>query len=259
MSSSHGQTNDTSTPSPETSQDWATNSALRGLKEGDVVLDLASGPGIGLLHAARRVGRTGKAIGVDMTDEMILQATTNAQAAGLCNVEVRRGIIEELPVENASVDWVISNCAINLSPEKGRVFREIARVLRPGGQVVVSDLMAAQLPPWAREDAALFATCIAGAMTEEEFVQGLQDAGLSDVKIEARLVYEKGQIASFVSEAVQGIGGQDRLSPHHAEYVAEALAGKVWSARVRARRPLPSETGDECRGGESQSDQPKGR
>jgi ubiquinone/menaquinone biosynthesis C-methylase UbiE len=172
-----------------------------------------------------------------MTDEMIREAKRNAQAAGLSNVEVRRGIIEELPVENASVDWVISNCAINLSAEKGRVFREIARVLRPGGQVVVSDLMATQLPDWARDDAALYASCIAGAVTEEEFVAGLREAGLSDVRVEERFVYDKDHIVTFVAEASEGVSGKDRLSPDQTEQVAQALAGKIWNARVCARRP----------------------
>ncbi len=106
--------------------------ALAGLRKGDVVLDLGSGAGIDLLLAARLVGPEGRVIGVDMTDEMIARAEANIAAAGLANVEVRKGIIEELPVEDASVDWVISNCVINLSPEKERVFAEIARVLRPG-------------------------------------------------------------------------------------------------------------------------------
>lgn len=222
---------------PEEALGGATPVAFSGMKEGDVVLDLGSGTGLDLLMAARKVGPRGRAIGVDMTDELIREARNKARAAGLSNVDVRRGIIEELPVENASVDWVISNCAINLSPEKGRVFREIARVLRPGGQVVVSDLMAADLPDWARENAALYATCIAGAVSEEEYLEGLRDAGFSDVQIEARFVYDKDHIASFVGEAFEGVAGNVAMPEGLADNVAEALAGKVWSARFRARRP----------------------
>ena len=144
--------------------------AFAGVREGETVLDLGSGAGIDLLLAARRVGPSGRVIGVDMTGEMIARARENVAAAGLGNVEVRQGLIEALPVADASVDWVISNCVINLSPEKEKVFAEIARVLRPGGRVSISDIVAEGLPEWARQSAAAYSACLSGAIPEDERV-----------------------------------------------------------------------------------------
>jgi SAM-dependent methyltransferase len=126
--------------------------AFAEVQEGQTVLDLGSGAGIDVLLAAKIVGPTGRVIGVDMTDEMIAKARENAAAAGLNNVDVRKGIIEKLPLENNSIDWVISNCVINLSPYKHEVFAEIARVLKPGGHMHVSDIVATGLPDWVRRD-----------------------------------------------------------------------------------------------------------
>ena len=116
--------------------------AFLGVKEGDVVVDLGSGAGLDPIIAAEKVGRAGRVIGIDMTGEMIAKARANVAAAGAGNVELRKGIVEELPIDSLSADWVISNCAIDLSPEKDRVFREIARVLKRGGQMLVSDIVA---------------------------------------------------------------------------------------------------------------------
>ena len=142
--------------------------AFGEIKQGDVVLDLGSGAGIDILLAAKKVGPTGKAIGIDMTDEMIVKAGKNIAASGLSNVEVRKGIIEDLPVESASVDLVISNCVINLSPEKTKVFDEIVRVLRPGGRTLISDIVVNDLPDAVRQDNTLYCSCVAGAISEEE-------------------------------------------------------------------------------------------
>ncbi len=184
--------------------------AFTELRPGDIVVDLGSGAGIDLLLAARKVGPTGRVIGVDMTDEMIAHARANIAAAGLTNVEVRQGVIEDLPVESASVDWVISNCVINLSPEKERVFREIARVLKPGGRMLVSDIMVSDLPPWARASAALYSSCVSGAISEEEYLAGLRAAGL-EAEVRERLVYDAAQIrelaGSEISAAASCCGG----------------------------------------------------
>jgi len=145
-------------------------------------LDLGSGAGIDALLAARKVGSTGKVIGIDMTDAMITKAKENIALAKVDNVEIRKGIIEEIPVADNSVDWVISNCVINLSPEKQRVFQEIYRVLKPGGTMVVSDIVAEQLPQEIAAHPHLYSSCLAGAISEQAYIAGLQQAGLTDIK-----------------------------------------------------------------------------
>ncbi len=216
--------------------------AFSEVKEGDVVLDLGSGAGIDILLAGKIVGETGHVIGIDMTDEMIDKAKENIAASGLGNVEVRKGIIEELPVESESVDWVISNCVINLSPEKDRVFAEIARVLKPGGAMQVSDLVANGLPSWVLESEALHNSCIAGAISEEEYLDGLRKAGLVNTKVLERLVYDLSQMKAFVEselpENLRGLilntDGGKNLSINS---IIETLEGKVWSAKIYAQKP----------------------
>ena len=158
--------------------------AVAELREGETVLDLGSGGGIDVLLSARRVGPTGHAIGVDMTDEMLDLARNNAAEAGATNVEFRKGTIERLPVDDASVDVVISNCVINLASDKPAVFAEIARVLRPGGRMGVSDIVADDLlTPAQRTERGSYVGCIAGALSFREFRAGLRDAGLTDVDV----------------------------------------------------------------------------
>jgi SAM-dependent methyltransferase len=158
--------------------------AVADLHEGETVLDLGSGAGADVLISASRVGATGKAIGLDMTDEMLELARTNAAAAGAENVEFVKGHIEEIPLADRSVDVVISNCVINLSGDKPQVLREAARVLRPGGRFAVSDVIAdPDMDEATRADMAAWTGCIAGALTREEFVAALTGAGLVDVEI----------------------------------------------------------------------------
>jgi SAM-dependent methyltransferase len=209
--------------------------SFAGIRTGDVVLDLGSGAGIDLFLAAKKVGPTGRVIGVDMTDEMIAKATENIKTSGLSNVEVRKGIIEDLPVESGTVDWVISNCVINLSPEKDRVFQEIARVLKSGGQMFVSDIVAEALPEEILNDRSLYTACVAGAISEEEYLAGLRSAGLTDVEVRARLVFDVSQILS----AVKVTADEFRLGEKwkvKSEELAKAAEGKVWSAKVYARK-----------------------
>jgi arsenite methyltransferase len=158
--------------------------AVADLHEGETVLDLGSGGGADVLISARRVGPGGKAIGLDMTDEMLDLARANAAEAGVENVEFLKGYIEELPLPDASVDVVISNCVINLSADKPKVLREAARVLRPGGRFAVSDIVADDdMDEAVRADMAAWTGCIAGALTEQEFRAALQAAGLVDIEI----------------------------------------------------------------------------
>jgi SAM-dependent methyltransferase len=159
--------------------------AVAALHEGETVLDLGSGAGADVLISARRVGSTGRAIGVDMTDEMLELARKSAAEAGASNVEFRKGTIEALPLPDGSVDVVISNCVINLSTDKSQVLREAARVLRPGGRFAVSDVIAdADMDPATKADMEQWTGCIAGALTREEFERALTDAGLTEVEID---------------------------------------------------------------------------
>ena len=158
--------------------------AVADLREGETVLDLGSGAGADVLISARRVGPTGRAIGLDMTDEMLDLARRNAAEAGARNVEWLKGHIEAIPLPDASVDVVISNCVINLSADKPRVLREAARVLKPGGRFAVSDVIAApDMDEATRADMSAYTGCIAGALTEEEFRSALAAAGLVEVEI----------------------------------------------------------------------------
>ncbi len=217
--------------------------AFSAVEPGQVVLDLGSGAGIDLLLAGKKVGAAGRVIGVDMTAAMIAKARENIAAAGLSNVEVRQGIIEQLPVETGSVDWVISNCVINLSPEKPRVFAEIARVLKPGGRMLVSDIVAEDLPADIAQNRHLYSSCLAGAVSEAAYLAGLREAGLVDVTVVDRLVYDADQIAAFIGSELQemvggccgseGGGGFEALA---AEW-APKLQGKVASIKVSAQKP----------------------
>jgi arsenite methyltransferase len=166
--------------------------AVADLHEGEVVLDLGSGAGADVLISARRVAPTGRAIGIDMTDEMLELARANAADAGVPNVEFVKGYLEDLPLEDASVDVVISNCVINLSGDKPRVIREAARVLRAGGRFAVSDVIADEdIDDATRAEVAAWTGCVAGALTRREFERVLADAGLADIEIrETHRVHE---------------------------------------------------------------------
>jgi SAM-dependent methyltransferase len=177
--------------------------AVADLHEGETVLDLGSGAGADVLISARRVGVTGKAIGLDMTDEMLALARANAAAAGVTNVEFVKGYLEEIPLPDASVDVVISNCVINLAGDKQRVLAEAARVLRPGGRFAVSDVIADEdMDEATRADMAAYTGCIAGALTEAEFRTALTAAGLTDIEIRpTHRVHD--QAASAIVRAVK--------------------------------------------------------
>lgn len=161
--------------------------AIASLKPGETVLDLGSGGGFDCFLAARQVGETGRVIGVDMTPEMIRKARANALKGGYSNVEFRLGEIEHLPVADRSVDAIISNCVINLSPDKASVFREAFRVLKPGGRLAIADIVAtAALPEDARQDLALISGCVGGAALIDEIERLLREAGFRDVRIQPK-------------------------------------------------------------------------
>ena len=216
--------------------------AFAGVREGQVVLDLGSGAGIDLLLAAKLVGPKGRVIGVDMTDEMIAKARQNIAQAGLSNVEVRKGIIEQLPVESGSVDWVISNCVINLSPDKPAVWKEIARVLKPGGQIAISDIVVKDLPASLREMPQIYNSCVGGAVSEEEYLAGLAGVGLTDVRVKDRLIYDRAMLRGFVESELKefvtapSCCGGSSLSSAWGDAVVGQVEGKVWSAKFAGRK-----------------------
>jgi arsenite methyltransferase len=180
----YGQEADAAPKAVEASLGCGVPTAVADLHEGETVLDLGSGGGADVLISARRVGATGKAIGLDMTDEMLELARANAAEAGVDNVEFVKGYIEDIPLADGSVDVVISNCVINLSADKRKVLAETARVLKPGGRFAVSDVIAdPDMDEATRSDMQQWTGCIAGALTEEEFRAALADAGLTGIEI----------------------------------------------------------------------------
>lgn len=199
------------------------------LKAGEVVLDLGSGGGIDVFLAAEQVGKEGKVIGVDMTPEMIELARENAAKSGITQAEFRQGRLEELPVESGTVDAVTSNCVINLVPNKARVFREVARVLKPGGRLVISDIVLdGELPEAIRADLLAYVGCIAGAVQREEYLGTLSDAGFSDIEV----LDDVDLVGSF-----EGSIPEDALDHlDRAKVDVEQLRGVVHSLTIRAVR-----------------------
>lgn len=194
--------------------------AIASLKEGDVVLDLGSGAGFDAFLAAQKVGETGRVIGVDMTPEMIKKAEENAQKGNYTNVEFRLGEIEKLPVEDHLVDVIISNCVINLSPDKRSVFKEAFRVLKPGGRLMVSDLVLVKdLPDAIKESVAAYVGCLAGAVRKEDYLKFIEEAGFKDIKVLSQVDYP---VAAMSNDATgkavmrdSGIEGIDLKSIEH--------------------------------------------
>lgn len=202
--------------------------ALAELHPGEVVLDLGSGGGIDVLLSARRVGPSGKAYGLDMTDEMLALARDNQRKAGLENVEFLKGEIEAIPLPDHSVDVIISNCVINLSTDKSRVLAEAFRVLKPGGRFAVSDVVIrGEVPAGLRHSMELWVGCVAGALTEEQYRERLSEAGFEDIGIEPTRIYEFDDAKAFLT----GTG-------LNVETLAREVGGRVMGAFVRGRKPL---------------------
>ena len=205
--------------------------ALAELKSGEIVLDLGSGGGIDVLLSARRVGTTGKAYGLDMTDDMLTLARKNAAEAGVTNVEFLKGQIEHIPLPDASVDVIISNCVINLSGDKRRVLQEAFRVLKPGGRFAVSDVVVrGDIPDAVRQSMLLWVGCVAGALEETEFHALLRDAGFTDTSIEPTRVYKSDDARQFLVEA--GIDVDASI---------DEIDGRFMAAFVRATKPLATQ------------------
>jgi arsenite methyltransferase len=201
--------------------------ALAELEPGETVLDLGSGGGIDVLLSARRVGPTGKAYGLDMTDEMLALARENQRKAGATNVEFLKGEIERIPLPTSSVDVIISNCVINLSADKDRVLAEAFRVLKPGGRLAVSDVVVrGEVPAEVRRSVELWIGCVAGALEEREYRDKLAKAGFEGIDLEPTRVYRVEEARDFLTGA-----GLD------VDAIAPQVADRFMSAFVRARKP----------------------
>jgi len=210
--------------------------ALAKLNPGEVVLDLGSGGGIDVLLSAKRVGPTGKAYGLDMTDEMLALANENKRKAGAENVEFLKGEIEHIPLPDNSVDVIISNCVINLSADKDRVFAEAFRVLRPGGRLAVSDVVTrGEVDPRIRQNILLWVGCVAGALEESEYRDKLASAGFEQVDIEPTRVYRVADAREFLTDKGLDV---DALAPQ--------VDGKFMSAFLRATKSRSAKTTEAC-------------
>jgi ubiquinone/menaquinone biosynthesis C-methylase UbiE len=202
--------------------------ALASLRPGETVLDLGSGGGIDVLLSAKRVGPTGKAFGLDMTDPMLELARENQRKSGLTNVEFLKGDIENIPLPDHSVDVIISNCVINLAADKNRVLQEAFRVLRPGGRLAVSDVVVrGQVPPAIRRNIELWIGCVAGALEESEYLEKLAKAGFEDIQVQPTRIYQGEDARDFLTDS--------GLDP---ETLAPEVDGKFMSAFIRAKKPL---------------------
>jgi arsenite methyltransferase len=201
--------------------------AMAQLEMGEVVLDLGSGGGIDVLLSAKRVGPTGKAYGLDMTDEMLELARTNLKESDVENVEFLKGEIEDIPLPDNTVDVIISNCVINLSADKTKAMKEAFRVLKPGGRLAISDIVSqGTIPDSIRKDMHLWTGCIAGALDEEQFKEILLEVGFEDPSLEATRVYQ-------FDDALQFLGTTDS-----AEVLAREIDGRFAGAFIRATKPL---------------------
>ena len=207
--------------------------ALAKLNQGEIVLDLGSGGGIDVLLSARRVGATGKAYGLDMTDEMLALANENKRKAGADNVEFLKGEIENIPLPDNSVDVIISNCVINLSADKDRVLREAFRVLKPGGRLAVSDVVTrGAIPNEIRQKVLLWVGCIAGALDETEYRSKLEAAGFEHVEVEPTRVYKVDDAREFLSSAGVDV---DAIAPQVDEKFMSAFVRAIKPAKAGAR------------------------
>lgn len=217
--------------------------AFSDVQQGQTVLDLGCGAGLDLLLAAERVGKSGQVIGVDMTDEMLKKAQKNIEDSGHNNILLKKGKIENLPIESNSVDWVISNCVINLSAEKEKVFAEIYRVLKPGGKILISDMVANHVPWLVKKIGILTAACAGGTIAEKDYLQKLHHAGLTECSVTERQYYEPSQIAFIVLENIPK--AFTRLSCCGKSIIesilvklARPISKRIWSAKISGKAPV---------------------
>ena len=208
--------------------------AFAGVLPGETVVDIGSGAGIDCLLAGQKVGRNGRVIGIDMTPVMIEKARKNARNAGLFNVEFRLGDAENMPVEDGVADWIVSNCVINLSPNKPRVFQEAHRVLKPGGKMSISDIVVEHMPWPLSRSTALHCACIAGAISESKYLEAMKQAGFQDATVTERIYYDRDEVYGLIEGAK--LFGHRFLGGFYRYLVDHYVAGKIWSARIIATK-----------------------
>lgn len=205
--------------------------AFADVKEGEVVLDIGSGAGIDVLLASKKVGKSGRVIGLDMTPEMIERGKKNVEEAGIDNIEFRLGEAESMPIGDETVDLIISNCVINLSPDKKKVFKEAYRVLKPGGRMLISDIVTHNLPHEIKESMDAWVGCVAGALEEEDYLGVIRDAGFKDVEVVGKMVFDEGVVRGLISGS-----GSDDLAKEALSLAKSAgyRDGMVSSVKVKA-------------------------
>jgi arsenite methyltransferase len=208
--------------------------AFAAVKPGEMVLDLGSGAGLDVLLASKKVGPNGKVIGLDMTSEMIEKAKGNASKAGATNVEFRLGEMEDMPVEDESMDWIISNCVINLSPDKRKVFQEAFRVLRPGGRMLVSDIVAEGIPEELK--GYLWSSCIGGALDESSYLRVIRKAGFGEVRIVSRLDYDEMMIRGLMDTGCLDLPEEVKKRINQ--------SGREWDVKISSVQVSAKKTGN---------------
>lgn len=216
--------------------------AFSQISEGETVLDLGSGAGLDLILAAEKTGPSGKVIGIDVSEDMITLAKRNCERHGLPNIELYQGVIEHLPFPDQSMDWVISNCVINLSADKAAVFSEINRVLKPGGKLVISDMLAEDLPDWLHMHQDLLSACISGAVSEAAYLEYAGNSGLTALTVLDRMTYEdavlKQLIKDELSVALEELARQLGLSTDAMlDKAVTELSGKVKAIKLYSEKP----------------------
>ncbi|WP_063299378.1 methyltransferase domain-containing protein [Pseudovibrio sp. WM33] len=216
--------------------------AFSHIKEGETVLDLGSGAGLDLILTAEKTGPSGKVIGIDVSEDMITLAKRNCVQHGLQNIELHQGVIEHLPFPDQSMDWVISNCVINLSADKAAVFSEINRVLKPGGKLVISDMLAEDLPDWLHMHQDLLSVCISGAVSEAAYLEYAGNSGLTALTVLDRMTYEDAVLKQLIKDelpvALEELARQLGLSTDAMlDKAANELSGKVKAIKLYGEKP----------------------
>ncbi|MFQ5562764.1 MAG: methyltransferase domain-containing protein [Parvularculaceae bacterium] len=217
--------------------------AFSGVRRGETVLDLGCGAGLDLIIAGEKAGAEGRVIGVDASPDMLALAAANIARAGMTGrIDLREGAIENLPVEDGSVDWVVSNCVVNLSPDKAQVFREVFRVLKPGGAALIADLVAENLPQWATMHGDLYSACVSGAVSENAYLDFARQAGLADIRIVDRMTYDESMVRVMIAEALPAALDEiaarlDMTKDALLDMAARDPAGRIASIKLYASRP----------------------